>query len=387
MKKLFKTSIYLAYILLFVFTFTACNLQSVQNPLPSPNDQQVIVPKENNGSTTQDIQKFTAYQQGSLRIDFIDIGQGDCIFIIFPDNKSMLIDGGSTPFANSSAIVECLNFYQIKQIDYLMLTHPHADHCNSLTAILKKYSVKEFFLPLLLPSYSKANARKLKGHYDNKTYYKFYQEVEKQVEKGAVLNYNVGIFSIIGENYSFDFYCYEAEAYQEISGASSNNKVNALSPIGFLFYNEIRYCFTGDSNVENETYFLSNYTLADIASESFLLKVAHHGSKTSSTAEFLSVINPKVGVICVGANIYGHPTNEALGRLYNIGATVYNTRDNGLITVSQIANEVTVAPVIGESYYFFVEIFSQNMRTFSMLLYIIPHCSKKDCSIATDKEA
>jgi len=354
--------------------------------LPTLPEQETIAPNVDD-TDKPDVQDFIPYEQGSLRIDFIDIGQGDSMLIIFPDGKNMIIDGGSTLFANSSAITSCLDFYDITQIDYLMLTHPHSDHCNSLTAVLKRYSVKEFFLPPLLPSYGKENAKTLKGHFDTKTYYKFYQEVEKQETKGAVINYNIDVFSIIGADYSFDFYCYGAEAYQDISGKSSNDTVNALSPIGFLYYNEVRYCFTGDSNAENESYFLANYAEQGIQSESFLLKVPHHGSKTSSTQEFLSAISPEVAVICVGSNIYGHPNKNVLQRLYGVGATVYNTRDNGRITVSQKGEEVKIEPVVGKVYYYISASSTDDTISVQVLFYIIPASTRIEQYYTLNKAA
>lgn len=368
----------LILILIFVLAFAlnGCNFASPK-PQIILKEPPIEVDLPPNGQDDKEIQQWRVknvpYEQGTLRIDFINIGQGDCIFIIFPDGKSMLIDGGATLLANSSAIVRNLEYYGIKRLDYLMLTHPHADHVNSLPTVLKKYFVKEYFIPKLLPSYNLKKGSSLKGHFDTKSYNKFYEQMQAHENRGAIINYNIGVFSIVGLDYTFDFYCYGEEEYLNISGKSTNDEVNALSPIGFLTYNEIRYAFTGDTNYINEQYFISTYTsgIEDTSFNSFLLKVPHHGSNTSTTKDFLQLIRPQVSVICVGANIYGHPSRPVLERLLSFNSTIYNTRDNGKITVTQKDNEVTLIPSEGEDYFFSLTILLPK-HMFSILLFILP---------------
>ncbi|MGI6593502.1 MAG: ComEC/Rec2 family competence protein [Christensenellales bacterium] len=286
----------------------------------------------------------------------------------------MLIDSGATPIGNSMRIIEHLEAYNIKTLDYLMLTHPHSDHCNILTKVLEKYTVKELFVPKILPSYNFPDAKTRKGHINTKVYYKFYEQVLLQVEKGAILNYNVDTFSIFGEDYSFDFYCYGEDYYHTISGKSSNDEVNSLSPIGFLEYKQIRYAFTGDANYITEEYFISNYVTEENKKQfdSTLLKVGHHGSKTSTTTEFLDIILPEVSIICVGYNVFGHPTKEVLGRLSSIGSVIYNTRDNGKIRVEQCAEKLNILPDRGKNYIIILSATYQSNNLISVTLYFIP---------------
>lgn len=317
-----------------------------------PDKQNFYSEEDNSNAIADDLNPRIPYIEGTLRIDYIDVGQGDSIFIIFPDGKCMLIDGGAAPILDSgtaSVIKSNIEFYGITEIDYLMLTHPHIDHCNALDYILKTYTVREFFIPKLLPSYGMENANRMKGYYDSKTYYNFYKQMELQIQKGAIANYNVGTFSIIGKDYTFDFYCSDAQYYDTLSGKSSIDELNTVSPIGFLTFNDIRYTFTGDANETTEQNFITNYVTEENKNnfQSKVLKVGHHGSQTSTTTAFLEIIQPTIAVISVGVNVAGHPTLQVLERLNIANAKIYTTKDSGTITITQSNSEITFYPAIG----------------------------------------
>ncbi len=390
MRRTTKILFCLTLILVLATVFSACKFIEAWNAAPTHIDESGDEDKDGNGDiptpkpppteNTQTIKNFP-YEQGTLRIDFLNIGQGDSIFIIFPDGKTMLIDGGYTVFGNASAILNTLEYYKIKEIDYLMLTHPHADHCNQLPPVLQKHFVKEFFVPLLLPSYGMKDAKQLKGHFHTSEYYEFYQEMLIQEENGAVVNYNVDTFSIVGEDYSFDFYCFPEEEYQKLSGKSSNDEVNASSTIGFLTYRQARYAFTGDSNYINEEYFISNFVNDDNKHlfSSTLLKVPHHGSMTSTTQEFLDVLQPKASVICVGSNIFGHPTQPVLHRLKSIGSTIFTTKAHGQISVTQNKDKMIFNLSVPDSDKAIHDRFVIDLSTtsieelsYQLLLYLVP---------------
>lgn len=291
------------------------------------------------------------YVPGTLQIEFIDVGQGDSIFIMFPDGKSMLIDAGAQiAFGVPATVKKRIRNYGITdKIDYLMLTHPHYDHVNALDSLLKTFDFNVFFVPPLKPYKDAAGYDGVYGYYDTESYRDFCTQMQKQVKRGAKIHYNVDTFSIAGENYSFDFYCANEAQYAAITDESSNNEVNNLSPIGFLNCNGMRYCFTGDAEDVAEKNFISKYVTKDNKRKfaSDVLKVAHHGSKTSSTAEFLELIKPHFAVISVGTNVTGHPNDDVLYRLRKLGAHVYTTSKYGSTAIRQDKTSVTVLPQTG----------------------------------------
>lgn len=288
---------------------------------------------------------LTAPVDGELSVYFLDIGQGDCAYIHFPDGKDMLIDCGSENGRASyreSALSDLGFLIGDGQLDYLMLTHGDQDHVDYLDEVLSSYDVDNIYMPNILaePDNAELNlevagldAEKLALFTDEdklstSTYGRFF--ISALSEADANINLNVGNFSIGGLEYAFDFWCYSAADWAE-SDLSSAEEKNAISPIGILSYAGRKIVFTGDSNEINEEMFLEDnldYTDCDV------LKVAHHGSETSSTSEFLDYVNCEYAVISVGSgNEYGHPTEEALGRLNTENMTVYRTDLNGNVSL------------------------------------------------------
>ncbi len=280
---------------------------------------------------------------GNLEMTAINIGQGDCIFIKFPDGKTMVMDSGSTiQFGgnNYDRLVEILTRYNVQQIDYLFITHSDYDHIRYMENILNDYQIKNVYLPKVA---------------DNVT--NTYEDVIKAVAKETYINngtkvkakvrYNIGDFQIAGNGWRMRCYTYLSKDYPVVTkssassptatGANASHIKNSLSPICLLEYAGRTIVLTGDSNEYNEKYLIQRNVFDGVDAD--ILKVAHHGSKTSTTGEFLASVKCEYAILSYGTNSYGHPTSEVLDRLQSFNyINVYHTKEDGNITVNIAGN-------------------------------------------------
>ena len=236
----------------------------------------------------------------TLYVNYINVGQGDSIFIKV-GNCDILIDAGTTSYG--STVSNYLKNKGVDDIELMINTHPDADHCGGLTRVLNDHVVEEIWI-------SKNTSK------DSASYKNFISAAKsevgtpKQPSKGTVFTYNYLTLTVL---------------YSEIGSDSNNSSIVVM-----LEYGSFRFLFTGDIGTEVESKLVSSG--ADLQCD--VLKVGHHGSKYSSSASFLKAVGAEYGVICVGTNSYGHPTSEALGRLSNAGVEVYTTKSNGHVVFS-----------------------------------------------------
>ena len=210
-----------------------------------------------------------------MQVHFIDVGQGDSILIQTPSDKTILIDGG--PPKAGKKVVAYLNKLGIKQIDLLIATHPDVDHIGGLKKVMKEVAVKQ-----VLDSG--------KFHFTN-TYANYAMEIHKQGIPMRVAKVN-------------DRIKLDPEVNIKVLNANGKGKSNNQSSIVLkISYKAIDFLLMGDAEVEQEKTLLSQQDL-----ESEIIKVAHHGSKTSTSLRFLEEVNPQVAILTyrVG-NDYGHP--------------------------------------------------------------------------------
>ena len=299
------------------------------------------------GVDKEDNKGSLAWGEGELQVHFINVGQGDCILILFPDGKDMLID--SANFNNDGEIREAtldyLDTYVTDgQLDYLMLTHGDSDHVYFVDEVLESYDVDTIYMPFikaepnnedLATAVNNLPKDKLDMFTDKDTlptnvYAEFF--IAALSEPDAIIKPNIGEFSIETETYRLDFYCYSEEDWEN-SNLNSAEKKNAILPIGVLEYNGKRIVLTGDSNEINEPKFIEKVggTIYDCD----VLKVGHHGSETSSTTEFLDFIKCEYAVISCNAsgNTFEHPRQATLDRFEERNMAVYRTDLHGTIVL------------------------------------------------------
>jgi competence protein ComEC len=285
--------------------------------------------------------------EGELQIHFIDVGQGDCILILLPDGKDMLIDCAN--YNNTSAIRErtmtYLNTYVTDgQLDYLMVTHGDSDHIYFVDEVLYTFDVDVIYMPFILAEPENATKAEAVGNLPKEKLDLFTDDdsltsgvyadffIAALSEPEAEIKFNIGEFSIEAETYTLDFYCY-AESDWENSNLNSAEKKNAVSPIGILEYNGKRVVLTGDSNEINEPKFIEK--IGGTTLDCDVLKVGHHGSETSSTRVFLDFINCEYAVISCNAdgNTFLHPRQNTLDRFKEDNMTLYRTDLHGTIVL------------------------------------------------------
>ncbi|MFZ2202017.1 MAG: MBL fold metallo-hydrolase [Microgenomates group bacterium] len=218
---------------------------------------------------------------GKLHLIFCDVGQGDAGLIIKGDFQ-MLIDTGP----KNGGVLACLSShvpFWDHQIEVLVNSHPQADHIGALAEVEGRYRIGKKWLTGVT---------------------------------GDRIRYGSLSFDVLWPT-----------AGGRVLGASTD--LNQLSVVVEINYGKFRALFTGDLGEEEELALEETGVLKRLD----VLKVAHHGSKYSSAAEFLSAVRPKLAVISVGRNNYGHPTSEALERLKAVGSRIWRTDKQGELEI------------------------------------------------------
>ncbi len=241
-----------------------------------------------------------------LHVSFLDVGEGDAIFIQ-KGSRQILVDGGPSPREITLALSDRMPFWD-RSIDLLVLTHPHTDHLAGLLEVLRRYRVDRVLSPVFDYSSSSFNEwlRTIK---------------EKNVESTLALS---GQQINIGDGVIIEVFCF-------VPPLGVTSDIDNESLVLRLEYGDVSFLLAADIKSEAEWELVRGR--APLAGT--VLKVAHHGSVTSTTPEFLSVVSPRVAVISVGAdNDYGLPDDEVLVRLSErIGEeNIYRTDEQGTIT-------------------------------------------------------
>lgn len=282
----------------------------------------------------------------TLQMTVLDIGQGDCIYIAFPDGKNMVMDIGSE-FGSTSPWEHANEFLQernVTQIDYLFITHGDYDHIRDAKKLLDNYEIKSLYMPLEKAQDSNTWLDLLEAA-ENETYT---DGNGKTVE--AAYNNNVGAYTISGENWEMKCYSFDEADYP--SGTNAE-KINAVSPMCLLEYAERTIVLTGDANEMTEEYVLSKGYLDNIDTD--ILKVGHHGSKSSTTQAFLDKIDAEFAIISTSGTRekpqekYTHPHPDLLARLDNYTDAVPDADFNGFRQVYITGSDGDITVTIGEN--------------------------------------
>ena len=248
----------------------------------------------------------------NLKIYFIDVGQGDSTLVKTPFNKNILIDGGGSEFGNfdvgESILLPYLLDRRINKIDYLVISHFDSDHVKGLFSVLKNLRVDNIVI-------SKQG--------ENSSNFKEFENIikDKKIKLRVVKQ---------GDRIKIDKLTYINILFPE-EKLISDNILNNNSIVFKLISNNFSMLFTGDIEEIAEERIYEIYKSTDIL-KSDVLKVAHHGSKTSSTSDFLSLVNPKITLIGVGKdNNFGHPDEATINQLKLYTKNICRTDEKGEI--------------------------------------------------------
>lgn len=243
-----------------------------------------------------------------MKVHFIDVGQGDSTLITCGDH-SMLIDTGDD--SKGTTIQNYLKKQKVENLDYLILTHPDADHIGGAPVIITKFNINKVFMS----DYEK----------DNKTYQKLIQALDNKQLKystpkvGSQYFLGTAKITILAPNAEYD---------------NPNDSSIALS----IQNGNNKFLFTGDASESAEEDIVKNND--DISADVY--KAGHHGSKYSTSKFFFKAVNPKYAVISCGEdNSYGHPHAETLNTFRTNGVSVYRTDEDGTIIATSDGKKIT----------------------------------------------
>lgn len=254
-----------------------------------------------------------------LHLVFCNVGQGDAILVRKGFNQ-VLIDGGP-----NDRVMECLGEYMPfwdRELEAVVLTHPQSDHLTGLASVVERYTVKQYIINSIV------NDTKL-----------FWQWREEVIEAGTpIFNPKQGDEIKIGglslrvlwprERFKNDLvWQREASTEKVLGSASYSGDFNETSIVLQLSFGQFDALLVGDIGFDTE----AQIEVGDEVIE--VLKISHHGSKHSSSEEFLEKISPDLAVISVGKNPWGHPTEEVLGRLGDLGIRLLRTDQDGEVKI------------------------------------------------------
>jgi competence protein ComEC len=239
-----------------------------------------------------------------LTVTFLDVGQGDAILIETPDGVQVLIDGG--PDAGVVRELNAVLPWFDRSLDMVVGTHPDKDHIGGLVDVLKKFTVHE-----IITTENTGETTTAEAYYDALT------------QEGATISMaRSGSVYALGASTTLTIFSPAADP--------SMLESNTASIVAQVRYGEIEIMLTGDAPSSIENYLVETYG-AQLQSE--VLKLGHHGSKTSSSEEFLRTVSPQFAVVSSGLdNSYGHPAKEVVERVSELGVPLVNTAEEGRVT-------------------------------------------------------
>lgn len=231
-----------------------------------------------------------------LKVHFLDVGQGDSIFIELPTNETILIDASIKDASNK--IINYLREENVSKIDYVFATHPHSDHIGGMSAVIKTFDIGQIYMPKAVTT--------------TKTYENLLLTIKDK---------NLKIKAAKAGNTIID--TDDLKLVVLAPNQDSYESLNNYSIVLKLTYKEKSFLFMGDAETLSE-----KEITGDIQAD--VLKVGHHGSRTSTSQAFLNKVNPSYAVISVGLNNdYKHPHQEVIDRLEKKNIKIYRTDQNG----------------------------------------------------------
>lgn len=244
-----------------------------------------------------------------MKVHYIDVGNGDSIFIELPNNTNMLIDAGES--SKGDKVVDYIKSLGYSNINYVIGTHPHTDHIGGLSKVINSFTIEKIYMPKVIST--------------SKTYENLLNTI---MNKGLkIQTARAGIDIINSQGLLITLLAPNNDLYSDLNNYSVVIKIE---------YQDVKFLFMGDAEEKSE-----NEILCDV--ESDVIKVGHHGSNTSSSKKFVSRVNAKYAIISVGSdNNYNHPNIDIVNRWKDANAKVYRTDENGTIVVSTNGSTLNV---------------------------------------------
>ena len=257
---------------------------------------------------SDDKTSVSTFSGDTLRVNYIDVGQGDSIFIQLPNKETMLIDAGEAYEVDN--VINYLNNLGIKKIDYVVGTHPHTDHIGGLEEVINTFDVGPIYMP--------------KVSSNSKTFEDLLTTISNKGLK--VKTAKSGVVVLSEDNLKLEFIAPNSDNYSNLNNYSAVLK---------LTYLDNTFLFMGDAETLSEDEIASDVD-ADV------IKVGHHGSDSSSSVEFVKKVSPAYAIIMVGeGNSYNHPYQSIIDRYESVGAKVLRTDLDGNIVCDSDGVDVT----------------------------------------------
>lgn len=244
-----------------------------------------------------------------LKVHYLDVGQGDSIFVELPNNETMLIDAAES--YQSENIINYLKNLNYQKIDYVIGTHPHTDHIGGLKNIINTFEIGKIYMPKVVST--------------TKTYESLLMAIK---DKNLKINTAKAGTSIIDtDTLKINILAPNNSTYTELNNYSAVTKIT---------YGTTKFLFMGDAEKLSENEIKENVT-ADV------IKIGHHGSNTSSSIDFIKKVNAKYGIISVGLNNkYNLPKEETITNWEKSGTKIYLTSINGTIRASSDGTNIKI---------------------------------------------
>ena len=255
---------------------------------------------------------------GPLRVDFVAVAQGDATLITSPTGKTVLIDGG--PKGMADRLLALVRERTAEPLDLVLLTHRHADHLGGLATVIAAQGARLYMdAPFVHPSPAYAALVRL-------------LEAKKipvrEARRGRSIELGGGARLVL-------------LTPPEPPIAGSHSDVNSNSVVARLEHGQVRILLAADAEAETEAWLLQRS--ADLKAAA--LKLAHHGSRHSSTPRFLRAVSPELVIISCGpGNAYDHPHPQTLARLARMGARILRTDEHGTITLWSDGRQISHQP-------------------------------------------
>lgn len=277
-----------------VIAFTLCGCAEIGNFLNQSTES-----NSNNSGKVEN--EFVSH--------YIDAGQGDSEFIELPNGQTMLIDASISDYGDK--IVKFIKNLGYSKIDYVVATHPHADHIGGMKKVVDSFDIENVYMP--------------KVSTNTKTYEKLLETIKKKGLK--IKTAKAGVSVISEDNLKVDMLAPNSNSYESLNNYSAVIKIT---------YKNNKFLYMGDAEKLSE-----DEIKADISAD--VIKVGHHGSRTSSSNNFVKKVKPEYAVISVGeGNSYNHPHSEVVKRWEKIGAKILRTDKNGSISITSDGDNISV---------------------------------------------